>query len=170
MAAKTGKLSANRARKEQFLRRDFGDLEVQVGDVTSPIVVLGITDFGNDWGRGSPASCRLIVVVMQSPPQWGWVVMAGQISRGARPNGPPIAFLLVRFFRRSCSLYSSWAQLEFKFQWFSTFYDPSSRVSIQSVRENRLCLKQLVGYCFPALLTRRKRLLSLEYRLPSGSC
>ena len=22
-----------------------------VGDVTSPIVVLGITDFGNDWGE-----------------------------------------------------------------------------------------------------------------------
>ena len=55
MAAKTGKLTANGARKEQFLRRDFGDLEVQmgVGDVTSPIVVLGITDFGNDWGRGN---------------------------------------------------------------------------------------------------------------------
>ena len=56
MAAKTGKLTPNRARiKEQFLRRDFGDLEVQmeVGDVTSPIVVLGITDFGNDsGGRG----------------------------------------------------------------------------------------------------------------------
>ena len=53
MAAKTGKLTGNRARKEQFLRRDFGDLEVQmgVGEVTSPIVVLGITDFGNDWGE-----------------------------------------------------------------------------------------------------------------------
>ena len=53
MAAKTGKVTANRARKEQFLRRDFGDLEVQmgVGDVTSPIVVLRITDFGNDWGE-----------------------------------------------------------------------------------------------------------------------
>ena len=53
MAAKTGELTANRAKKEQFLRRDFGDLEVQmeVGDVTSPIVVLGITDFGNDWGE-----------------------------------------------------------------------------------------------------------------------
>ena len=52
MAAKTGELTANRARKEQFLRRDFGDLEVQIGvrNVTSPIVVLGITDFGNDWG------------------------------------------------------------------------------------------------------------------------
>ena len=51
MAAKTEKLTANEARKEQFLQRDFGDLEVQtgVGDVTSPIVVLGITDFGNDW-------------------------------------------------------------------------------------------------------------------------
>ena len=53
MAAKTGELTANRARKEQLLRRDFGGLEVQmgVGDVTSPIVVLGITDFGNDWGE-----------------------------------------------------------------------------------------------------------------------
>ena len=54
MAAKTGKLTANRARKEQFLRRDFGYLVVQigVGDVTSPIiVVLEITDFGNGWGE-----------------------------------------------------------------------------------------------------------------------
>ena len=51
MAAKTGKLTANRARKKKFLRKDFGDLEVQmgVGDVTSPIAVLGITEFGNDW-------------------------------------------------------------------------------------------------------------------------
>ena len=51
MAAKTGKLTANEARKK-FLRRDFGDLEVQmgVGDVTSPIAVLGITDFGNNRG------------------------------------------------------------------------------------------------------------------------
>ena len=53
IAAKTGKLTANGARKEKFLRRDFGDLEVQmgVGDVTSPIVVLGITNFGNNWGE-----------------------------------------------------------------------------------------------------------------------
>ena len=53
MAAKTGKLTANRARKEQFFRRDFGDLVVQmgVGDMTSPIVVLGITDFGINWGE-----------------------------------------------------------------------------------------------------------------------
>ena len=53
MAAKTGKLTANRARKQQFLRRDFRVLEVQmgVGDVTSPIVALGITDFGSDWGE-----------------------------------------------------------------------------------------------------------------------
>ena len=44
MAAKMGELIANRARKEQFLWSDFGDLEVQMGveDVTSPIVVLGI--------------------------------------------------------------------------------------------------------------------------------
>ena len=53
MAAKTGKLTANGARKKKFLRRDFGDLEVQMGggDVTSPIMVLGITDFGNGWGE-----------------------------------------------------------------------------------------------------------------------
>ena len=51
MAVKTGKLIANRTKKEQFLRRDFGDLEVHMGmgDVSSPIVVLGITDFGNNW-------------------------------------------------------------------------------------------------------------------------
>ena len=54
MAAKTEKLTTNRARKEQFLRRDFGDLvvHIRVGDVTSPTVELKITDFGNDWGRG----------------------------------------------------------------------------------------------------------------------
>ena len=54
MAAKTGKLTANGARKKKFFRRDFGDLKFQmgVGDVTSPIAVLGITDFGNNWGRG----------------------------------------------------------------------------------------------------------------------
>ena len=52
MAAKAGKLTEIGARKK-FLRRDFGDLEVQMGvrDVTSPILVLGITDFGNDWGE-----------------------------------------------------------------------------------------------------------------------
>ena len=51
MAAKTRGLTAYGARKKEFLRRDFGDLEVQVGvrDVTSPIAVLGITDFGNNW-------------------------------------------------------------------------------------------------------------------------
>ena len=51
MAAKTGKLTANRARKKKFLQRDFGDLVVHigVGDVTFPIAVLIITDFGNDW-------------------------------------------------------------------------------------------------------------------------
>ena len=39
--------------RRSFLRRDFGNLEVQmgVGDVTSPIVILGTTDFGNDWGE-----------------------------------------------------------------------------------------------------------------------
>ena len=53
MAAKTGKLTANGARKEKFLRRNFGDLVVHigVGDVMSPIVVLKITDFDNYWGR-----------------------------------------------------------------------------------------------------------------------
>ena len=53
MAAKTEKLTANRAKKKQFLQRKFGDLAVKigVGDVTSPIVVLEITDFGNDWGQ-----------------------------------------------------------------------------------------------------------------------
>ena len=53
MAAKTGKLTANRARKEKFVLRDFGDLVVHVGvgDVTSPIVVLKKTNFGNDWGE-----------------------------------------------------------------------------------------------------------------------
>ena len=53
MVAKTGELTANGARKKEFLRRDFGDLEVQmgVGDVTSPMTVLRITDFGNNWGE-----------------------------------------------------------------------------------------------------------------------
>ena len=53
MAAKMGELTAYGARKKKFLRREFGDLEVQmgVGDVTSPIAVLGITDFGNNWGE-----------------------------------------------------------------------------------------------------------------------
>ena len=50
MAAKTGKLTANRARKKEFLRRDL-EVQAGVGDVTSPIAVLGITDFGNDWGK-----------------------------------------------------------------------------------------------------------------------
>ena len=54
MATKTGKLTANRAKKEKFLRRDFGDLEVQmgVGDVTSPIAVLGIATLATTGGRG----------------------------------------------------------------------------------------------------------------------
>ena len=55
IAAKLGKLTANRARKEKFLRRHFGDLVVRmgVGDVTSPIVVLKITDFSYDFsGQG----------------------------------------------------------------------------------------------------------------------
>ena len=54
MAVKTKELTAYGARKKKFLRRDIGDLEVQmgVGDVTSPIAVLGITDFGNNRGRG----------------------------------------------------------------------------------------------------------------------
>ena len=36
----------------------------------------------------APTSCHLNVVV-QSPPQWVWVEMAGQISWGARPKGRP---------------------------------------------------------------------------------
>ena len=51
MAAKTVELTANGARKKKFLRRDF-EVQMGVGDVTSPIAVLGITDFGNNWGRG----------------------------------------------------------------------------------------------------------------------
>ena len=53
MAAKMRELTAYGARKKKFLRRDFGDLEVQkgVGDMTSQIAVLGITDFGNNWGE-----------------------------------------------------------------------------------------------------------------------
>ena len=52
MTAKTGKLTANGAIKK-FLRRDLRNLEVQMGmgHVTSPIEVLGITDFGNNWGE-----------------------------------------------------------------------------------------------------------------------
>ena len=40
-------------RERRSLQRDFGDLEVQMGvwDVTSPIAVLGITDFGTNWGE-----------------------------------------------------------------------------------------------------------------------
>ena len=40
-------------RKRRSLQRDFGDLEVQMGvrDVTSPIAVLAITDFGTNWGE-----------------------------------------------------------------------------------------------------------------------
>ena len=49
MAAKTRELTAYGARKKKFLRRDFGDMGVR--DVTSPIAVLGITDFGNNWGE-----------------------------------------------------------------------------------------------------------------------
>ena len=39
-------------------------------------------------GNSAPTSCHLIVEV-QSPPQWGWVETAGQISRGARSKGCP---------------------------------------------------------------------------------
>ena len=40
-------------RERRSLQRDFGDLEVQmeVRDVTSPIAVLAITDFGTNWGE-----------------------------------------------------------------------------------------------------------------------
>ena len=53
MAVKTRELTAYGARKKKFLRRDFGDLKVQKGvrDVTSPIAVLGIADFGKNWGE-----------------------------------------------------------------------------------------------------------------------
>ena len=52
MAAKTEELTAYGARKKEP-PRDFGDLEVQMGvrDVTSPIAVLAITDFGTNWGE-----------------------------------------------------------------------------------------------------------------------
>ena len=40
-------------RERRSLQRDFGGLEVQMGvrDVTSPIAVLAITDFGTNWGE-----------------------------------------------------------------------------------------------------------------------
>ena len=40
-------------RERRSLQRDFGDLEVQMGvrDVTSPIAILAITDFGTNWGE-----------------------------------------------------------------------------------------------------------------------
>ena len=40
-------------RERRSLQRDFRDLEVQMGvrDVTSPIAVLAITDFGTNWGE-----------------------------------------------------------------------------------------------------------------------
>ena len=40
-------------RERRSLQRDFGDLEVQMGvrDMTSPIAVLAITDFGTNWGE-----------------------------------------------------------------------------------------------------------------------
>ena len=40
-------------RERRSLQRNFGDLEVQMGvrDVTSPIAVLAITDFGTNWGE-----------------------------------------------------------------------------------------------------------------------
>ena len=48
-----------------------------------------LTNPGPDPAISAPTSCHLNVVV-QSFPQWGWVEMAGQISRGARPKGRPI--------------------------------------------------------------------------------
>ena len=53
MAAKTGELILRMERERRSLQRDFGDLEVQMGvrDVTSPIAVLAITDFGTNWGE-----------------------------------------------------------------------------------------------------------------------
>ena len=40
-------------RERRSLQRDFGDLGVQMGvrNVTSPIAVLAITDFGTNWGE-----------------------------------------------------------------------------------------------------------------------
>ena len=48
-----GKAHSEWSEREEFLQRDFGDLEVQmgVGDVTFSIGVLGITDFGSNWGE-----------------------------------------------------------------------------------------------------------------------
>ena len=53
--------------------------------------------------RAAPASCRLIVV--QSPPQWGWVEMAGQISREARPKGRPHCLFRLSPALSSCSIH-----------------------------------------------------------------
>ena len=52
MAAKTGELTAYGARKKEPPKRLWG-LGVQMGvrDVTSPIAVLAITDFGTNWGE-----------------------------------------------------------------------------------------------------------------------
>ena len=61
MAAKTGELTAYGARKKEPPKR-LWDLEVQMGvrDVTSPIAVLAITDFGTNWG------------------EWAWDRISGQ--------------------------------------------------------------------------------------------
>ena len=96
MAAKTRELTAYGARKKKFLRRDFGDLEVQVGvrDVTSPIAVLGITDFGNNWEER--ARDRISVL----PPQRGGAVPSPMgmgrngrtdLPRGSTERSPPLS-------------------------------------------------------------------------------
>ena len=48
-----GKAHSEWSEKGEVPPKRLEDLEVQmgVGDVTSPIAVLGITDFGNDWGE-----------------------------------------------------------------------------------------------------------------------
>ena len=68
MAAKTRELTAYGARKKKFLRRDFGDLEVQVGvrDVTSPIAVLGITfSSSQPWSQHINTTLELITAVKE---------------------------------------------------------------------------------------------------------
>ena len=65
----------------QPLPRDGGTEELHRDPTARPHPKVWSLDH-----RSKIESCRLIVVV-QSPPQWGWVEMAGQISGGARPKG-----------------------------------------------------------------------------------
>ena len=57
--------------------------ETKVKITTTSLITTSLTS--------APASCHLVVVV-QSPPIWGWVEMAGQFSRGARPRSPPLSW------------------------------------------------------------------------------